>query len=225
MSFFQALQSSEESIRVIDSSIALEQYISIDLSVNNVALSEENLQTAEDFERYLNHYLRQNNGMVAYGGYHEIRNLYKRSSIFNNSDAEERNIHMGLDLWFQAGTPVLAALDGSIHSFANNTGLGNYGPTIILQHQLEQFTFYTLYGHLSLESLDHIQIGQNVKKGNQIATLGDHTINGNYAPHLHFQIIKEIGPYNGDYPGVCSKKDLDYYLNNCPNPNLLLKIK
>jgi murein DD-endopeptidase MepM/ murein hydrolase activator NlpD len=63
------------------------------------------------------------------------------------------------------------------------------------------------------------------KKGQQIATLGDASVNGDYSPHLHFQIIKNIGDYFGDYPGVCSKTDLNFYLDNCPNPNLLLKIK
>jgi hypothetical protein len=41
----------------------------------------------------------------------------------------------------------LAALDGRVHSFQNNDSLGNYGPTIILEHQVEDLTFYTLYGH------------------------------------------------------------------------------
>ena len=46
-----------------------------------------------------------------------------------------------------------------------------------------------------------------------------------YAPHLHFQIIKKLVNNFGDYPGVCSKKDLKHYLENCPDPNVLLKIK
>ena len=57
-----------------------------------------------------------------------------------------------------------------------------------------------------------------------MATLGDATINGDYAPHLHFQIIKDIAENTGDYPGVCSKNKRNYYLDNCPDPNLLLKI-
>lgn len=84
--------------------------------------------------------------------------------------------------------------------------------------------FYTLYGHLSLDSLDGLEIGTVFKKGEQFATLGDAAINGDYAPHLHFQIIKNIADKFGDYPGVCSKKELPFYLENCPDPNLLLKI-
>ena len=49
-------------------------------------------------------------------------------------------------------------------------------------------------------------------------------MNGDYAPHLHFQIIKNIADYEGDYPGVSSKNDLDFYSANCPDPNLVLKL-
>ena len=78
-----------------------------------------------------------------------------------------------MDLWIKAGTPVLAALDGKVHSFQYNNNLGDYGPTIILEHQLENHTFYTLYGHLSLESIASIKIGDFFTKGQQLATLGD----------------------------------------------------
>ena len=127
-------------------------------------------------------------------------------------------------MWIKAGTSVLAVLDGNVHSFQNNTSLGDYGPTIILQHEIENVFFYTLYGHLSLESIENLSIGQEFLKGEKLATLGNFPINGDYAPHLHFQIIKNIENYTGDYPGVCSENTLDYYLDNCPDPNLLLKI-
>ena len=78
---------------------------------------------------------------------------------------------------------------------------------------------------MSLESLNGKAVGQIVKKGNQIATLGAAPINGDYAPHLHFQIIKDIQGKSGDYPGVCSKKEIDFYSKNYPDPNLLLKKK
>jgi hypothetical protein len=54
--------------------------------------------------------------------------------------------------------------------------------------------------------------------------LGLPPINGDYAPHLHFQIIIDMENKKGDYPGVCSSKTLAFYLQNCPDPNLLLKI-
>lgn len=211
-------------IKVIDSTIPYSQYTPLDLSVSNLELNQLNVSNAVEFENYVEQLLAKNNAKVAYGGYNEIRNLYKRSTAFNNSNSDERNIHIGLDLWIKAGTPVLAALDGKVHSFQYNNILGDYGPTIILEHQIENQTFYTLYGHLSLESIASIKIGDFFTKGQQLATLGDSSVNGDYAPHLHFQIIKNIENNFGDYPGVCSKNKLDYYLENCPDPNLLLKI-
>lgn len=215
----------QENVKVIDAKIEYKQYIPLDLSITNEAFKSLNIDNAQDFEDYIENNLTENNAKVAYGGYNEVRNLYKRSEIFNDTNTEERNIHIGLDLWIKAGTPVLAAVDGFVHSFNYNTGVGDYGPTIILEHKIEEQKFHTLYGHLSLESISDITIGDFYEKGQQLATLGDASVNGDYAPHLHFQIIKEITNSFGDYPGVCSNKDLTHYLENCPDPNILLKIK
>ena len=210
--------------KVIENTIPYSDYSPLDLSVHNALFQSLVLKNAPEFELYIDNYLKEKNAKVAYGGYNETRDLYKRSGIFNDSNSEERNIHLGLDLWIKAGTSVLAALDGTVHSFNYNTGLGDYGPTIILEHTLEEHIFYTLYGHLSLESLKDIAVGDFYAKGQLLATLGKPAVNGDYAPHLHFQIIKDIQEMHGDYPGVCSKKDLKFYLNNCPDPNLLLQI-
>ncbi|HBI00587.1 MAG TPA: peptidoglycan DD-metalloendopeptidase family protein [Flavobacterium sp.] len=225
MNSLEEILSQQSDVRVIDTSIPYTDYVPLDLSVNSNELKNHKPQTADEYEAFITNYLSKNQGKVAYGGYMEKRNLYQRSSIFNSLDtSSERNIHIGLDLWIKAGTSVLAALDGVIHSFQNNNALGDYGPTIIIKHTLKNCEFYTLYGHLSLESLALLKINQPLKKGDKIATLGNANVNGDYAAHLHFQIINNIGEYQGDYPGVCSEKDLDFYKNNCPNPNLLLKI-
>lgn len=224
MTKLEILLKTIQNVKVIDDSISYPKYIPLDLSVTNSNLSQLNLENSVDFEIYIDDYLNRNNAKVAFGGYNEIRNLYKRSTSFNDASKDERNIHIGLDLWIQAGTCVLAALDGTVHSFNYNEGIGDYGPTIILEHQIENQVFYTLYGHLSLGSLDTLSVGKFFRKGEKIATLGKANVNGDYPPHLHFQIIEKIGEHKGDYPGVCSANDLDYYLTNCPNPNLLLKI-
>lgn len=213
-----------DNIKVIEDSIPYSKYTPIDLSISNADLSKMDMENTEAFENYMETILQENDSIVAFGGYNEERNLYKTSPLFNDEESEERNIHIGMDLWIKAGTPILAALDGTVHGFDFNAGKGNYGPTIILKHSFENQDFYTLYGHLSVESIENLEIGTAFKKGQKMATLGDSSVNGGYAPHLHFQIIKEIKDYTGDYPGVCSKNDLVYYLDNCPDPNLLLKI-
>ena len=214
-----------ENVKVIDAQIDYNQYTPLDLSITNEAFKKLNIDSSKDFEAYIENYLNEKKAKVAFGGYKEVRNLYKRSKIFNSLSSEERNIHIGIDLWVKAGTPVLAAIDGFVHCFNYNMGVGDYGPTIILEHHIENQKFYTLYGHLSFESVNHLKVGSFYEKGQQLATLGDSSVNGDYAPHLHFQIIKKLVNNFGDYPGVCSKKDLDHYLENCPDPNILLKIK
>lgn len=225
MTSLKNILQSQSNIKVIDGNIDYQDYVAFDLSAKRTNQLDLNITDAHQFEEFVEKHLADNKAKVAFGGYLEERNLYKRSENFNNTDTAERNIHIGLDLWIKAGTSVLSALDGKIHSFQNNEAVGDYGPTIILEHTVEDLTFYTLYGHLSLESLEGKAEGDAVKKGQKIAELGAAAVNGDYAPHLHFQIIKDLEDKKGDYPGVCSQQEMKYYNQNCPDPNLLLKIK
>lgn len=199
-------------------------YTHLDLSVANEDLSAEICSNSDTLGAFINKYLAERNANLAYGGYNEERAIYRRSEIFNDNQSDERNIHIGLDLWAPANTPVYAALEGTVHSFTYNEGKGNYGPTIILKHQIDNQEFYTLYGHLDLDCLKELKVGQAIEKEQKIGVLGDETVNGDYPAHLHFQIIEKIENNQGDYPGVCTKTEREFYLNNCPDPNLLLKI-
>jgi murein DD-endopeptidase MepM/ murein hydrolase activator NlpD len=211
---------------LIEGSIANNEYIPLDLSIHNTELKAVNVSSSDELERFIWNRMKTHKAKVAYGGYLEQRGIYQRSTYFNQENPEtERNIHLGLDLWIAAGTPVYAPLNGTIHSFKNNSNYGDYGPTIILKHQINAMVFYTLYGHLSLASLNQLEAGVEVKQGAQIATLGTAAVNGDYPPHLHFQIIKDIQDYSGDYPGVSNQLDLEFYKANCPDPELLLGLK
>ncbi len=212
-----------ESINIIDSSISKNKYVPIDLSVTNLDLELLNVDCYKSWDNYIKNYLENNNAEVAFGGYLEKRNLYNRSNYFNNTEVDkQRNIHLGIDLWVNAGTKVLAAFDGEIHSFNNNTNHGDYGPTIILKHTIYGVVFHTLYGHLSTDSLNKLKIGDKVKQGETIAHIGIPEVNGEYASHLHFQVINDMQGNQGDYPGVSSAADIIFYKNNCPNPNIML---
>ena len=215
---------SSEPCHVLDASIPKTEYTPLDLSEANTELNTVDVSSSSKLETYIHNHIKKQRAKVAFGGYLEVRTIYKRSKHFNNTEAEERNIHLGIDLWCEANTPIFTPLVGTVHSFKNNTNYGDYGPTIILKHHIEGIEFYTLYGHLSLTSMDNLKVGNVFKQGEQIATLGDATVNGDYPPHLHFQIIKDLQGFVGDYPGVCSKQDLAFFKTNCPDPNLLLKL-
>jgi murein DD-endopeptidase MepM/ murein hydrolase activator NlpD len=225
LSTFEKFLKSRIAEPLINRSILNSDYSPLDLSIHNSNLKAINVSSSDDLETFIWDYMKTKNAKVVYGGYLEHRGIYQRSDYFNQSNPEtERNIHLGLDIWMEANTPIYAPLAGTIHSFKNNTNHGDYGPTIILKHHIEGVEFYTLYGHLSLASIQDLEVGVEVKKGEYIATLGTAEVNGDYPPHLHFQIIKDIQEYKGDYPGVSNQLDLAFYKENCPDPNLLLKL-
>lgn len=200
-----------------------EDFVGIDLSEENPELLKLEVASSEAFSVFINEYLKNQHARAAYGGYDEVRTLYKRSGLFNNPE-QNRNIHIGLDIWAPAGVDILSVLDAEVHSFKDNDNFGDYGPTVILKHSFSERQFYTLYGHLSRTSLENLEVGQKFKAGEKIAELGDFHENGDYAPHLHFQVIEDMLGKEGDFPGVVKREDREEYLQNCPDPNLLLKI-
>ena len=208
----------------IDSAVKAEDFIHIDLSVTNKKLAKLDLSDPEAMDGYIADYLKVKGGKVAFGGYKEKRNLYKSHSLFEKSATGPRNIHLGIDFWARAGTAVIAVLDGTVHSFKDNNSIGDYGPTIILKHRFSTIEFFTLYGHLSKSSLTDLYPGKPVKAGVTIGSLGTPEENVNYAPHLHFQCIIDLEGREGDYPGVCNSKDLEFYSKNCPIAMLLTKM-
>ena len=154
------------------------------------------------------------------GGYLEDRSVYRDTELFQG-DAE-RSIHIGVDVFMPAGTSLYAPLDGVVHSFANRRVQGDYGPVIILRHRLEGIEFHTLYGHLSEDSLEGLAEGKAIVAGERIAAIGARPGNGDWAPHLHFQLIRDMQGKRGDYPGVVRPQELDFFRENCPDPVDLL---
>jgi murein DD-endopeptidase MepM/ murein hydrolase activator NlpD len=140
------------------------------------------------------------------------------------TETEPRRLHLGVDIWGPAGTKVMAPLDGIVHSFAFNNNDSDYGATIILTHHFDGVGFHTLYGHLSLNSLKNLSEGQLVGKGDVIGEFGMRFENGNWPPHLHFQLIADMQGWRGDYPGVCRFSERIQWLANCPDPNIILQL-
>jgi 4-aminobutyrate aminotransferase-like enzyme/Ser/Thr protein kinase RdoA (MazF antagonist) len=157
---------------------------------------------------------------VAIGGY----NIARLTPSEGFGDAEQRSIHTGLDVFLEAGSPVFAPFEGTVHSFANNTARYDYGPCIVLEHKVSGLVFWTLYGHLSVESLAGIEVGATVGKGEQIGQIGSLTVNGGWPPHLHFQIVTDMLDRRGDYPGACVPSQRDVWLSLSPDPNLVARI-
>ena len=170
------------------------------------------------------HQLRKNKNFdMLVGKYLEDRNIYKRGEQYK-TDGESRSVHLGQDLMVPAGTNVYAPLNGKVHSFKDNKEVADYGPTIILEHELDGVRFYTLYGHLSRLSLIKLKIGQKIIKSQKIATVGKPFENGGWPEHLHFQIIDNMQGELGNFKGVIEPSKVDVFAKHCPNPNLILNI-
>lgn len=194
----------------------------LDLSVANTDLAQIDPQDTLALSRYIDGCLHQANARVGLGGYAERRAWYERSEVFREG-GEYRSIHLGLDLWCPIGTAIACPLDATVHSFADNAAFGDYGPTILLQHEAMGTTFYSLYGHLSRESLaGKAAAGAKFKRGEVFAWLGTPEENGGWPPHLHWQLIRDPGGRAGDFPGVATPSSAPQWLSLCPDPALLL---
>ena len=202
-----------------------DKLVSPDLSINNPALTEEITGNLNDFSAWISLQLRNAGARYGMGGYGEHRAVYALSKVFDGVEngEEPRRLHLGVDIWGVQGTAVMSPLDGIVHSFAFNNQPGDYGATIILTHRIGHLSFHTLYGHLSLASLGNIREGDLVRRGDVFAGFGIPVENGHWPPHLHIQIIKDMGKWKGDYPGVCKYSARSAWLDNSPDPALLLK--
>ena len=193
-----------------------------DFTLNNKELSLAILADTAQFSTWINQKLQENHARYGIGGYNEHRTIYARSAHFDSAE-EPRRLHLGVDIWGEAGTPIYNFLPATVHSFKFNNHFGDYGATIILKYQLDDLVVYGLYGHLSLASLDNLEEGQLIAGGQQFATFGIPAENGHWPPHLHFQLIFDVKGYKGDYPGVCRYTQSAGFLANSPDPAPILK--
>lgn len=200
----------------------------IDLSVSGSWVGHETDFNDLDFFQFkINKLQAKNPSKIIAGGYLEPRVLYTSPAYdkIGNFGRETRTIHLGIDCWLPSGTDVHALFDGEVVTAVNDEGDKEYGGLIILKHQTKDFDFFTLYGHLSVESVLNKNIGEKIKKGDCIGKLGIYPENGNWVPHLHFQIMLSMMNYKTDYPGVAYFNQIDVWKSICPNPNILFKSK
>lgn len=208
---------------VIEFDPVKDKLIKLDLTSNNKELAKIDLTDISAFDAYISGILKMHKAKFGIGGYEELRDLYSRSELFS-AESEPRRLHLGVDIWGQAGSKVYAPIGGRVHSFGYNNNFGDYGATVILMHQMDAFLFYTLYGHISLSDLAHLREGDYIIRGQEFAHFGKPEENGQWPPHLHFQIIDEIHTHTGDYPGVCKPSEQIQWLTNSPDPDAILNL-
>jgi 4-aminobutyrate aminotransferase-like enzyme/Ser/Thr protein kinase RdoA (MazF antagonist) len=215
---------------VVEPDLNGNEVLFFDLSVGSLELGNlEVLSDARRFTDLLFGRMRGSGATVGIAQYNEARPVYTSEPFRSPSDEIEswRTVHLGIDLFEEPGSPVFAPLDGAVHSFQDNAAPLDYGPTIILEHSMGEgrSKFYTLYGHLTSDSLEGLQPARKVAKGSRIGRIGNFPGNGGWPPHVHFQIICDLLGRKGDFPGVAPPEDRELWLSLCPDPNLVLGIE
>ena len=94
-----------------------------------------------------------------------------------------QQFHNGIDMAAPAGSPILAAYDGTVSAAGSSSTMGNYA---MINHG---DGIYTIYMHAT-EMFVHQ--GQEVSRGQQIGTVG--STGRSTGPHLHFSVR-----VNGNY--------------------------
>jgi len=202
------------------------QIHTLDLSVSSKWIGHQNDFNDLDFFQFKINKLQETvPSKILAGGYCEPRPLYTSSSYdkIGNQGRESRSIHIGVDFWLPANTAVHALFDGEVITAVDDCGDKEYGGLVILRHNTDDFEFFTLYGHLTVASATQHAIGDIIKKDIPIGELGNFPENGNWAPHLHFQVMLSIMDYHNDFPGVVYHNQLEVWKSICPDPNLLFK--
>ncbi|GAB3636578.1 hypothetical protein GCM10027422_21680 [Hymenobacter arcticus] len=195
----------------------------LDFTAANSRLAHpERLRDTAAFAELVHAMLAEQHATVGIGGYLENRVIYRRSAHFEAA-TEPRSLHLGVDVWVPAGAAVAAPLPAVVHSLADNDNFGDYGPTVILQHDVEGVIFYSLYGHLTRTDLAGLRAGQALAAGQVFAHVGPYPENGDWPPHLHFQLMADMQGRVGDFPGVAAPSERAYWAALCPDPMLVLK--
>ena len=95
---------------------------------------------------------------------------------------QQRLFHTGIDFLADLGTPVLSAEAGMV-AFVGQEN--NYGNLVVINHQ---GGWQTRYGHLASIK---VKIGQEVKAGETIGTVGSTGVPDLRKPHLHFEVRRK----------------------------------
>jgi murein DD-endopeptidase MepM/ murein hydrolase activator NlpD len=120
------------------------------------------------------------------------------SGCFGCVRSDGGKMHEGLDIRCltrdkhgEPTDPVMATADGAVVYINRKPSLSNYGNYVVLRHHIEGLEIYSLYAHLR-ETRPGLSVGQTVKAGEVIATMG-HTTNTREPitkdrAHVHFEL-------------------------------------
>ncbi|MEM0518041.1 aminotransferase class III-fold pyridoxal phosphate-dependent enzyme [Aequorivita flava] len=221
-------KSKQVTLKTMFPNVASEKIVNLDMSVGSTLLGNLSEYNDPEISKFkLKQFQKHHPKTILLNGYLETRPFYTTEAFKSegNNGPQYRTVHLGTDFWLPAKTPVHAPFDGVVEIIHNNNFDKDYGPMLILKHTFKDLKFYSLYGHLSLMSLEILQVGQKVKQGDRIAYIGKSSENGNWAPHLHFQLILDLLGNNENFNGVALPSKVAVWKSICPNPDFIFKEK
>ena len=191
-----------------------------DLSPNSQLLKGVDVRDQKMFQQVLDEKM----GSIYRWGFSPY--LERRDTLLGDCPqmvADQRFIHLGLDVIVGLGTPLHAPLDAIVFKSDYESGEGNYGGYVLLKHESPCFeTFYSFYGHLCKDRLP--AAGKAFPAGSAFAEIGDFHENGNWFYHTHIQIITQKGLDRGYISkGYCAQADLVEINDLCPSSIPLFK--
>ena len=211
---------------IVDIDKDVDPLLVLDLGVSSPLTSPD---TSSNCERELTgtilDLIKKNGARAAFGRYLEARFIYTSPLFMGRKQiqSEPRTVHLGMDIFMESGTWVRAPMDGTVLALADNQSDLDYGPVIILKHDIpEGRAFYTLYGHLSRDSLKGLEPARKISRGDRIGAIGTREVNGGWTPHLHFQVMLDLMNLDTDFPGVVRPSEKDIWRYFSPDPNLIL---
>jgi 4-aminobutyrate aminotransferase-like enzyme/Ser/Thr protein kinase RdoA (MazF antagonist) len=213
---------------VLEQDLGREPVLVLDLGVGSRLLgADPRAAETAPLSRTIVDAMQQAGVAVGVGRYAEARAFYTTPQFSGGARLtdEHRTIHLGIDLFVRPGTPIHAPLDGVVHLAVNNAARLDYGPLVILRHETGAGDpFFTLFGHLSEETLAGLQVGQSIARGQRLGCVGAPPVNGDWPPHVHVQVILDLLDLGRDFPGVAYASQLPVWTALSPDPNLLLGI-
>lgn len=219
-------KNNQVSLKTMFPTVASEKVVNLDMSVGSTLLGNiAEYSDAEVSEFKLKQFEKHHPETILLNGYLEARPFYTTEAFKSegNNGPQYRTVHLGTDSWVPAQTPIHTPFDGVVKIIHHNNYDKDYGPMLILEHTFEGEKFYSLYGHLTISSLGILKVGQKVKQGELIAYIGAPNENGNWASHLHFQLILDLLGNNENFNGVALPSKIIVWKSICPNPNFIFK--
>ena len=198
----------------------------LDLSLSSPELNGRDTDDTVDFTRRVFRKMEDDGATLGIGRFLEPRAFYLTDAFAGREGdlRERRTLHLGIDIFDHPGAEVRAPLAGRVKSVRDNSDRLDYGPTVILEHDGPSGPFWTLYGHLERASVQELEEGAQVAAGETIARVGPYPENGDWPPHLHFQIMTDLLGHVGEFPGVALPRERTVWVSFSPDPNLLLRL-